>query len=132
MDFLDQIEHSFNVVIGDGDFDSVKLTSAILSKQPEVSIVILPPSDAVISQDGNTQRDQHIRLLEEIGRIAWQKENDYGLPSHVELCVLRYKKIIGPDMKARKIPQQKTEGGIAVRVLNQMTSLGMPVSVKMV
>ena len=33
-------------------------------------------------------------------------------------------------MKAREIPQQKTEGGIDVRVLNRMTSLGMPESVK--
>ena len=87
-------------------------------------------SDAVTSQDRNTQRDQHIRLLEEVGRIAWQKENNYGLCSHVELCMLRYKKIIGPSMKAREIPQQKTEGGIGVRVLNRMTSLGMPDSYK--
>ena len=28
-------------------------------------------------------------------------------------------------MKAREIPQQKTEGGIAVRLLNRMTSLCM-------
>ena len=116
--------------MGDGAYDSVKLTNAILNKQPDASIVIPPPSDAVISQDGDTQRDQHIRLLEEVGRIAWQKENDYGLRSHVELSMLRYKKIIGPSMKAREIPQQKTEGGIGVRVLNRMTSLGMPESVK--
>ena len=45
-------------------------------------------------------------------------------------AMLRYKKIIGPNMKAREIPQQKTEGGIAVRVLNRMTSLGMPESYK--
>ena len=130
MDLLDQIEHSFSVVMGDGAYDSVKLTNAILNKQPDASIVIPPPSDAVISQDDNTQRDQHIRLLKEVGRLAWQKEHCYGLRSHVELCMLRYKKIIGPKMKAREIPQQKTEGGIGVRVLNRMTSLGMPVSVK--
>ncbi len=93
-------------------------------------LLFLPPSNAVISYDGNTQRDQHIRLLEKVGRIAWQKENDYGLRSHVELCMLRYKKIIGPNLKAREIPQQKTEGGIAVRALNRMTSLGMPESYK--
>ena len=130
VDLLDQIEHSFNVVMGDGAYDSAKLTNAILNKQPDASIVVPPPSDAVISQKGNTQRDQHIRLIEEFGRIAWQQENDYGLRSHVELCMLRYKKIIGPSMKAREIPQQKTEGGIGVRVLNRMTSLGMPDSVK--
>ena len=130
VDLLDQIKHAFNVVMGDGAYDSVKLTNAILNKQPEASIIIPPPSDAVISNDGTTQRDKHIRQLEDIGRMAWQKENDYGLRSHVELCILRYKKVIGPSMKARDIPQQKTEGGIATRALNRMTSLGMPVSVK--
>ncbi|CDZ77267.1 hypothetical protein BN59_01549 [Legionella massiliensis] len=63
--------------------------------------------------------------------MAWQKLNNYGLRSHVELAILRYKKIIGPDMKARVLPQQKTEGGIATRVLNRMISLGMPISIKM-
>ena len=130
VDLFSQIEHSFNVVMGDGAYDSVPLTTAIMNQQPDASIVIPPPSNAVISYDGNTQRDQHIRLLEKVGRIAWQKENDYGLRSHVELCMLRYKKIIGPNLKAREIPQQKTEGGIAVRALNRMTSLGMPESYK--
>lgn len=39
-----------------------------------------------------------------------QKQNNYGLRSHVKLALLRYKKVIGPDMKARKLPQQKTAG----------------------
>ena len=57
---LDQMEPSFNVVMGDGACNSVKLTNAILNKQPGASIVIPPPSDAIISQDGNTQRDQRV------------------------------------------------------------------------
>ena len=44
--------------------------------------------------------------------------------------MLRYKAIIGPKLKARKLPQQKTEDGVSVRVLNRMTKLGMPISVK--
>ena len=129
-DLLAQVEHEYKVVMGDGAYDSFDLNEAILKKQPDAKIVIPPPSVAVISQAANTQRDAHIRLLQE-GRMAWQKQNNYGLRSHVELAVLRYKKIIGPDMKARELPQQKTEGGIGARVLNRMTSLGMPISIKM-
>ena len=70
---LEQIGHSFNVVMGDGAYDSAKLTNAILNKQPDASIVIPPPSDAVISQKDDTQRDQHIGLLEEFGRMAKRK-----------------------------------------------------------
>ena len=38
MDLLGQIEHAFNVVMGDGAYDSVKLTNAILNKQPGACI----------------------------------------------------------------------------------------------
>ena len=44
--------------------------------------------------------------------------------------MLRYKTIIGPKLKARKLAQQKTEAEVSVRVINKMTGLGMPVSVK--
>ena len=37
---------------------------------------------------------------------------------------------IGPKLKAREIPQQKSEAQVSVRVLNRMTGLGMPVSVR--
>jgi len=129
-DLLAQVEHEFKVVMGDGAYDSFELNESILKKQPDAKIVIPPPSVAVISHASNTQRDKHIRLLQDLGRRVWQKQNNYGLRSHVELAILRYKKIIGPDMKARKLSQQKTEGGIGTRILNRMTSLGTPVSVK--
>lgn len=128
-DLLAQLEHEF-IVMGDGAYDSFHLNEAILKKQPEATIIIPPPSTAVSSRKKDTQRDKHIRLLEKVGRLTWQKQNNYGLRSHVELAILRYKKIIGTDMKARELPQQKTEGAISVRALNRMTSLGMPISVK--
>ena len=129
-DLLAQVEHEFTVVMGDGAYDSFHFNEAILKKQPDATIIIPPPSTAVSRRKKDTQRDKHIHLLQKVGRLAWQKQNNYGLRSHVELAILRYKKIIGPDMKARELPQQKTEGAIAVRALNRMTSLGMPTSVK--
>jgi len=42
--------------MGDGAYDSVPLTTAIMNQQPDANIVIPPPSNAVISADGNTQR----------------------------------------------------------------------------
>lgn len=82
-DLLAQVEHEFKVVMGDGAYDSFDLNEAILKKQPDAKIVIPPPSVAVISQIANTQRDDHIRLLEEVGRMVWQKQNNYGLRSHI-------------------------------------------------
>jgi hypothetical protein len=41
-----------------------------------------------------------------------------------------YKRIFGNTLKARALPQQKTEAWISAPALNRMTSLGMPVPVK--
>jgi hypothetical protein len=42
----------------------------------------------------------------------------------------RVKRIFGNTMKARKLPQQKTEAWASAVALNRMTDLGMPVSVE--
>ena len=47
-----------------------------------------------------------------------------------ELAIQRYKRIFGNTMKARALPQQKTEAWASAFALNRMTGLGMPVSVK--
>ena len=62
--------------------------------------------------------------------MVWQKRTNYGLRALVELAMLRYKTIIGPKLKTRELFQQKAEAVISVRVLNRMTGLGMPVSIK--
>ena len=42
----------------------------------------------------------------------------------------RYKRIFGNTMKARALPQQKTEAWVSTSALNRMTSPGMSVFVK--
>ena len=44
--------------------------------------------------------------------------------------MFRYKTLIGPRLKDRTFANQKTEAAIAVRCINRLTALGMPVSVK--
>ena len=71
-----------------------------MAKQPDAKVVVPPHKTAVYSEAGDTQRDWHIRAIGERDRIAWQKENNYGLRSRVELAIQRYKRIIGNTMKA--------------------------------
>ena len=44
--------------------------------------------------------------------------------------MFRFKTIIGANLKSRSIANQKTEASVAVRCLNSLTALGMPVSIK--
>jgi hypothetical protein len=62
--------------------------------------------------------------------MAWQSSTGYGIRAYAELVMLRYKTIIGPKLKARETPRQKTESQISARVLNIMTKIGMPISMK--
>lgn len=129
-DLLAQIEAPFGAFMGDGAYDGEPVSNSVLAKQPDAKVVVPPHKTAVLSEAGDTQRDGHIRAITERGRIAWQKENEYGLRSRVELVIQRYKRIIGSTMKARALPQQKTEAWISASALIMMTNLGMPVSVK--
>jgi hypothetical protein len=42
--------------------------------------------------------------------------------------MFRYKTLIGPTLRARKLAAQKVEARVACSVLNRMTQLGTPIS----
>ena len=93
-------------------------------------MVIPAHKTVVLSAAADTQRGHHIEVIARQGRLACQKITDYNLRNDVELAMQRYKRIFGNTMKARALPQRKTEAWISVSALNRMTNLGMPVSVK--
>ena len=130
-DLLIQIDTPFKILMGDGAYDGEPIFRAILNHQPDAQVIIPPHKTAVRSAAGDTQRDGHIRVIDQHGRIAWQKKTGYGLRNYAELAVQRYKRSFGNAMKARTLPQQKTEAWISASALNRMTNLGMPVSVKL-
>ena len=81
-----------------------------------------------IADTAPTQRDQHLRMIQDKGRMGWQKAVGYGRRSLGETAVFRYKMVIGRRLRARTLPAQKTEVRAACSVLNRMTRLGRPVS----
>ncbi|MFT5163452.1 MAG: hypothetical protein ACI9FJ_002048, partial [Alteromonadaceae bacterium] len=60
-----------------------------------------PPKNAV--KGDNPERNQHIEDTQNHGRMGWQQKTNDGLHSHVELAMLRYKRIIGNPLKDRKV-----------------------------
>ena len=84
----------------------------------------------MLSGAGNTQREHHIQVIAQQGRLAWQRITGYSLRNYAELAMQRYKRIFGNTMRVRALPQQKTEAWSRVSALDRMTNLGMPVSVK--
>ena len=129
-DLLNQIEHVFDTFIADGAYDGKPTYDAIEEKQPGAKVIIPPPKNGVVHEDGPSQRNEHIETINEKGRAAWQDITNYGRRSLVELAMLRYKTLIGNKLKARELPRQIAEAQASVRAINKMTQLGMPVSVK--
>jgi hypothetical protein len=127
---LARVATPFDTFMDDGAYDGDPVSQAVLDKQPDARVVIPPHKTAVLSVAGDTQRDRHIQTIAQKGRMAWQRMTGYNLRNYVELAVQRYKRIFGNAMKARALPQQKTEAWIGASALNRMTNLGMPVSVK--
>src|ERR671912_455327 len=130
---LEQIPGPLASVIADGAYDGEPVYRAVAERQPDppVAVVIPPRSTAVPSAAaGSTpsQRDQHIQMIRDKGRLGWQKTVGYGRRSLGETAVFRYKTIIGRGLRARTLPSQKTEARVACSVLNRITRLGMPVS----
>ena len=130
---LDQIDGPVSAVLADGAYDGDPTYQTILDRHPDAMVVIPPRSNAVLSDTAETeptQRDRHIEMLARKGRMGWQKVVDYGKRSLVETAFYRYKILIGRRLRARTLSAQKVEVRIACKVINRMTSLGMPLSRK--
>jgi transposase len=129
-DLLDQIDGSVGSVTADGAYDGQAVYDAVMQRHPAATVIIPPRSTAVPSETGATQRDEHLRTIEKHGRLGWQRRSGYSRRSLVETAMYRYKAIIGRRLHARTLSTQKTEARIGCNVLNRMTSLGMPISVR--
>jgi hypothetical protein len=92
-----------------------------------IEIVIPPPITAVLSLDAacdTMPRDNHIAEFRNKGRTAWQVSCGYHHRSRGETQMGRWKVVIGPKLKARNFPNQKTEARIGTNILDKMNGFG--------
>jgi transposase len=129
---LDQVDGWIGRVTADGAYDGAPTYDTIAAHGDNIEVVIPPRSTAVLSGDQGplAQRDRHLEMITEQGRLTWQKATDYGKRSLVETTMDRYRALIGPRLRARGFAGQQTEAAIGVVVLNQMLAAGHPDSVR--
>ncbi|QCG94854.1 IS5 family transposase [Azospirillum sp. TSA2s] len=130
---LDQITRPIDAVIADGAYDGEPTYRTVAAHAPNADVIIPPRATAVVSDTAETapsQRDRHIQVIAERGRLGWQRAIQYGRRSLVEVAMLRYKVLIGRSLRARTLPAQKAEARATCAVINRMTSLGMTTSRK--
>ena len=96
-------------------------------------MVIPPRASAVLSTDAadpQSQRNKHIQLIAEKGRMGWQRATGYGRRNLVETAIGRYKHLVGSKLRARNLAAQQGEVTIAVQALNRMIRVAKPLSVR--
>ena len=115
--------------IGDGAYDQDGVYASVGERHPEAAIIVPPRSTAVPSQAAETaptQRDRHLQLIAEQGRMAWQKASGYTKRARAEAAIGRWKQVTGDRLRAHTDEGRATEVDVAVYVLNRMLDLGRP------
>jgi hypothetical protein len=130
---LEQVQSPLLSVMADGAYDADPVYQAIAVCQPDSppAVIIPPRATAVLGPATGTVpslRDRHIQTVQEKGRRGGERVVGYGQRSLVETAMFRYKTLIGPTLRARTLPAQKTEARVACSVMNRMTQLGKPIS----
>src|SRR3712207_2796235 len=80
---LEQIQGPIASVIADVAYDGEPVYRAVAQRQPDppAAVIIPPRATAVPSSTADTtpsQRDQHLRMIQDKGRLGWQKAVGYG------------------------------------------------------
>ena len=130
---LDQVTGPLASFTGDGAYDRDDVYEAVTQRHPGAAVIVPPRSSAVPSRTAETaptQRDCHLQLIAEKGRMGWQKIFGYHWRALVEADISRWKRVIGDGLRSRTDERRASEVGVAVHVLNRMLELGRPNSVR--
>ena len=127
---LEQIDTGIKHFSGDGAYNEKPVYDAVILHSPGVDVVIPSRANAVINDNSSPMRNRNIEELKTNGRMAWQRNREYGRRNISELAVQRYQRILGDSMYSSVMGRKKNETMIGCGVINKMTALGMPASYK--
>jgi hypothetical protein len=132
-DLLDQIpaDKEIAVVGGDGAYDTRQCHAVIAARAATPSI---PPRDGAKPWSQRTPgaawRNDVIDVIAQSSRRDWKRASGYHRRSLAETLMYRLKILTGRSLVARTIGAQATEVAIRAGVLNRMTALARPQSVR--
>ena len=127
---LEETENEIGRFYGDGAYDPWEVRDELEKRGIEQ---VIPPREDAVPQnrrDGRRkERDAAIDGIEKQGRKGWKKGIGYHRRSLAETGMYRMKTIFGGNLKNRKLENQKTEVRLRCKLLNKLTTFGMPKSV---
>jgi hypothetical protein len=126
---LDQMVGPLASFTGDGAYDQEGVYGEVAASYPDAMVIVPTRSSAVPNETAETaptQRDRHLQLIAERGRMGWQKASGYNWRALVEADIGRWKRVIGDALRSQTDTRQATEVAVAVNVLNRMLEIGRP------
>jgi len=127
---LDGTENDIGRFYGDGAYDPWEVRDKL--EEHGIEQVIPPREDAVLQnrKDGRRkERDTAVREIGKCGRKEWKKRTGYHRRSLSETGMYRMKTIFGGMLKNRKFENQQTEVRLRCKLLNKLSTFGMPKSI---
>ena len=120
-------------VYGDGAYDTQEFYRAVEERGGEV--IVPPRKGGTVHGENSVFRARDKTILEILGlggddeaRKLWKKLKGYHVRSLVETWISRFKRILGGGLRSRKESHQDAELNYKAKIMNRITSLGMPVS----
>src|SRR5829696_4501116 len=126
---LDQVAGSVASFTGDSAYDQDRVYASVGERHPAAAVIVPPRATAVpskLAESEPTQRDRHLQLIAERGRMAWQRASGYNNRARAETAIGRWKRVIGDGLGSHTDERRATEVNVAVYVLNRMLELGRP------
>jgi Transposase DDE domain len=126
---LSLIPRAIVQVSSDRGYDTRAVYEAVLARGAVTTIV--PRRNARMS-DGTdpppwrVARNATLRAIEVQGRYGWRTSSGCSRQSLAENAMFRFKTVFGSKLRARAFDNQQVEAAIKCAVLNRMTGLGMP------
>jgi len=130
---LDQVTGAIRQVSGDGAYDTRACYESVLERD---AIVTIPPRRnarerrSLAGNDWREMRNATLQQIRNLGRYEWRASSGCTRQSLAENAVSRFKTLLGPTLSARRFDNQRVEATVKCGILNRMTSLGMPDSVR--
>lgn len=115
----------------DKAYDNFHAYDPIAAKNAKATIP--PRSGAALTKNpspGMKLRNNNIREKWKWGTKMWKQGRRYHKRSLVETAFCRYKKTFGERMQTKTLANQRAEVRLKAKILNELTHLGMPKTVK--
>ena len=130
---LEQIPDSISQVSGDGAYDTRACYEAVLKRGATPTFVPRRTAKLHCTTNPTAWRGTRNGILQQIeaqGRSTWRVRSGCTRQSIAENTMFRFKALFGGRLWARGLATQHTEARIKCAVLNRMTQLGMPETVR--